>query len=225
MGLGDYADMIVRQDLKRFTGTITKADLMDMLDDMLNAQINLVMKKLKPLADKGKILILGEGNHEFSTKQHHSFDVTKELCRRLNVPYGGYSFFYRWTVKKRNSNTERNVVIYAHHGYGAGRTTGGSINKLENAVKSYDADILLSSHDHMKMGTRFIRLGITNNGKPTIVHKPVILAKTGTFLKTCEVGDTMYAERMGFPPTDLGVVKIKINFEGHDKRINLHISE
>lgn len=225
IGLGDYADLILRQDLKRFTGSVAKRELLDMLDSMLNEQTNLVERKLKPLIKGGKLLGLGEGNHEYTTKQHHSFDITKEVCNRLNVPFMGYSWFLRLVIKKKSCNVVRTVIIYGHHGYGGGRTTGGSMNKLEQSVKFYNADIFLSAHDHQKVGKRLIRLGVTAENNPKIIHKPVIIAKTGTFLKTCEQGDTTYAERLGFPPTDLGVVKIKIGFEGRDKRLNLHVSE
>jgi hypothetical protein len=70
-----------------------------------------------------------------------------------------------------------------------------------------------------------IRLGIDESNPPNIVHKPVIVAATGSYLKTAIKGDTTYSERKGYPPTDLGVIKIKITFIGHDKVLDMHVSE
>jgi hypothetical protein len=223
IGMGDYADMVIRQDLKRFSGSCVKEELNDMLDSMLNAQSYLVREKFKPLADAGKILGMAEGNHELSMKQHHSFDLMGDICSVLKVPYLGYSFLYRLTLKK--GTTIRNCIIYGHHGHGGGRKAGGHLNRIEDAVTFFDADIFLMGHSHNKIGTRGVRLGITQSGEPKIIHKPVLMARTGTFLKTCIQGTTTYSEKAGYPPTDLGVVRIDLRFQGHSKELDIHVSE
>lgn len=225
VGMGDYCDGVLRQDLKRFMGTSVKEDLRDMLDSMINEQTRMIVKKFNPLADEGRLLGMAEGNHEYSIKQHHSYDICKEVCSQLRTPFLGYSFFYRLTLKKANTATKRNLVIYGHHGHGAGRKVGASTNRLVDGITSYDADIHLMGHDHQKLGKRYIRLGVTSNGTPKLEHKPIILARTGSFLKTCVIGDTSYSEKAGYPPNDLGVVRIDIRLVGQDKKIDIHISE
>lgn len=225
IGLGDYADLIIRQDLKRFSGKVAKEELMDMLDSMLNEQRNLVVCKLKPVANAGKLLGLGEGNHEDAVKRHHSYDILKDICKELNVPYLGYSFFYRLTVKKKSRQKTKNVIIYGHHGWGSSRRGGYAMNKRELIMEQYDADIVLFGHDHHKFGRRFIRLGVTSNGETKIIKKPVIIAATGSYLKTIVHGDTTYAEKAGYPPNDIGVVRIDIDLQGRDGDLDMHISE
>lgn len=225
IGMGDYVDGILRQDLKRFMGTAIKEELRDMLDSMINEQTRMVVKKFKSLADEGRLIGMAEGNHEYSIKQHHSYDILKEICSQLSVPFLGYSFFYRLTLKKANTATKRNLVIYGHHGHGTGRKVGSSTNRLVDGITSYDADVHLMGHDHQKLGKRYIRLGVTSKGNCKLVHKPVVLARTGSFLKTCVVGDTTYAEKAGYPPNDLGVVRIDVRFVGEEKEMDIHISE
>jgi hypothetical protein len=165
------------------------------------------------------------GNHEDSIHQHHSTDVHRRICKRLAIKDLGYSAFIRLTLKKSTGGVKRNCVVYAHHGHGAGRRTGGSVNRLEDSIMKYDFDIGLSGHDHQKFGKRFVKLHISPHGKPKIKHKPIIIARTGTFLKTAIEGDTTYSEKAGYPPTDIGVVKIVATFKGKEKELDLHVSE
>lgn len=225
IGLGDYSDSIIRQDLKRFSANATKDDMLIYLDNLLNEQRDLVINKLKPLADAKRLLGLGLGNHEHAISKHHSYDMMKDICRELKTPYLGYSFLYRWRIKKASDNTRRNVIIYGHHGFGASRKGGAAMNKREDILCKYDADVILCGHDHHKMGRRLIRLGITSNGEPKIIHKPVIIAATGSFMKTCIQGDTTYAEMAGYPPNDIGVVKITMDIVGKDHNLDIHVSE
>lgn len=225
IGLGDYADLVTRQDLKRFAGKCTKDDLLDMLDSAVNEQRDLVIKHLKPIADASRLLGLASGNHEYSYKKYHSFDLMKDVCKELKVPHLGYSFFYRWVISKGKGLSVRNVTIYGHHGFGSSRRSGGAMNKRELIMAQYDADIVLMGHDHHKFGSRYIRLSVSQSGVPKIIHKPVILAATGSFLKTVVEGDLTYSEQFGYPPNDIGVVRIDIDLKGHDRDLDIHVSE
>jgi hypothetical protein len=227
IGLGDYADLITRQDLRRFTGTVNKEDLMQEIDSLVNNQRDMIVHNLKPLADAGKLLGLAEGNHEESIKKHYSFDVMKDVCKTLGVPNLGYSFFYRMAIKKGTHNVIKNVIIYGSHGFSSSRRGGAAMNKRELIMANYDADIILMAHDHHKFGRRFIRLGITEKGEPRLIKKPVIIAATGSFKKTLVEGHTTWEETRGFPPNDIGVVRININIkqEGGEDKLDMHISE
>lgn len=223
--LGDTVDAVIRQDLRRFTGKKVTDELLNQLDSALNYYRDLAVRELKPLADNGRILGIGEGNHEDALKKHHSFDIVSDICRELKTPFLGYSFLYRLTLNKINRAT-KNVIIYGHHGWGSSRKTGGAINKRENLAANFEADIMLMGHDHHKFGERVIRLAVTPRGKPKLVHKPMIVAATGSFQRAYAEGETTYAERMGFPPNDIGVVRIDIDIQGEtNKKIDMHISE
>ena len=197
------------------------------IDSLVNNQRDMIIDNLRPLADAGRLLGLCEGNHETAIKKHYSFDVMKDVCRSLNTPYLGYSFFYRLTLTKGSHNTKQNVIIYGTHGFGGSRRGGGAMNRRELLMTYYNADIILMAHDHHKFGRRFIRLGISACDKPRLVKKPVIIAATGSFKKTLVEGHTTWEETMGFPPNDIGVVRININikYEGKNEKLDMHISE
>lgn len=224
--MGDMADFIVRQDSKRFRVSSVDPELVAKgLDSLTDHQVEMVIDYFKKYAETGRILGAIRGNHEDSILQHHSTDVHMRICDGLGIKDLGYSAFIRLTLQKTDSGTKRNCVIYAHHGYGSSRRSGSSVNRLEDTIMKYDCDIVLQSHDHQKLGKRFIRLHVSPSGIPKIRHKPIIVARTGTFLRTAIEGDTTYSEKAGYPPTDIGVVKITANFQGHGKELDLHVSE
>lgn len=209
--------------MKRFTGTTNKKDFNDELDSLLNDTRDLVIQKLKPLADAGRLLCLTQGNHEKSIKKYYSYDIMKDICKELKVTYSDYSFMMRMVLKSKGQT--RNLMVYGHHGFGGGRRSGGALNRREDLIRTYDADIYLMGHDHQKFGKRFIRLAMPQNGECRLVHKPCIVAATGSFLKTVIQGDTTYAEQFGYPANDLGVIRIDVSFEGHRCELDLHVSE
>ncbi len=224
--MGDLADFIVKQDSKRFRVSSIDPDLVKKgLDRITDFQVEMVIDYFKKYAETGRILGAIRGNHEDSILQHHSTDVHERICEGLGIRNLGYSAFIRLTLKKKNTGAKRNCVIYAHHGHGSSRRAGSSVNRLEDTIMKYDCDIVLQSHDHQKLGKRFIRLYVSPSGTPKIRHKPIIVARTGTFLRTSVEGDTTYSEKAGYPPTDIGVVKITANFKGHGKELDLHVSE
>jgi len=228
--MGDYVDAVLRTDLKRFSGTCSKEELMNMLDSALNEQRNLAVRKFSRLADNGRLLGMLEGNHEEAIKRHHQFDMLQDICERLKVPNLGYSCFFRLIVQKGKHGTVQNLDIYAHHGHGSSRRTGGSVNRFDEIMKSYDADIYLMGHDHKKWGKREVKLSLNRGGK--VVYKPVIFARTGSFLKTSVSGFTTYSEKANYPPVDLGVIKITAimkhtkNKDKDDRHeLDVHVSE
>ena len=229
--MGDYMDAVLRTDLKRFSGNCTKEDLMDMLDSAINEQRDLVIRKFGRLSDAGRLLGMLEGNHEETIKKHHQFDVMKDITERLKVPNLGYSCFFRLAlVKATKKGTTRNVLIYAHHGHGSSRRTGGSVNRFDDVVKNNEADIYLMGHDHKKWGKREIRLYL--NKANQLAYKPIILGRTGSFMKTAVSGLTTYSEKANYPAVDLGVIKITINLKHTQNNkisdrheLDMHISE
>ncbi len=223
IGMGDYAELIPRQDARRFDADSIKPALLKNLDNLIPIQRDMIIDTFSGLAAEGRLLGLLAGNHEMSIKKNYSMDIMEEVCTKLDTPNLGFSCLYRLTLK--HPRRSRNVVVYAHHGWGGGRKPGSSINKLIDLMSSYEADIYLSGHDHEKIGKRQPRLSITSSGKPRLRSTPAILGRTGTFLRTAQQGTTNYAEVAGYPPTDLGVLRIDIRMVGKHEELDLHVSE
>jgi UDP-2,3-diacylglucosamine pyrophosphatase LpxH len=204
---GDMVDAILRQDMRRYMHGCANQEITDALDDALNISVRQAVKKLKPLADKGKLLGCMAGNHEVAVQKHHSFNISREICDRLDVPFLGYSCFYRLTLKKKKHGAKFGWVIYLHHGFGGGRKKGSSINNLIDLAIKFQADCYIMGHDHKKITTKEEQFKITHSGAPKIVTREKVFVRAGTFLKSyLDGGRTTYSEQAGYPPTSTGAV-------------------
>lgn len=225
IGMGDYIDLVTRQDLKRFAAGGIAPSLVDQIDTLVDAQRELLIETLKPLAEAGRILGLCEGNHESEITKRYSTSVVREVCKVLNVPYLGYSCLYRLHITRRGRKMGRNLIIYAHHGFGGGKTMGAAINRRVGLVQDFDADIYLMGHDHAYLTGIKPRLSISSYGAPRLIAKPVACVATGSFLKGYEQGTTTYVEKAGLSPVMLGTPTIEVSFAGHKEELEIHVSQ
>jgi UDP-2,3-diacylglucosamine pyrophosphatase LpxH len=224
VGMGDYLEGISKND-PRFSHKSIAPQYREDLDSILNTQRDRVIDFFKPLADEGRLLFLLEGNHEEKVREKYGYDIYGDICESLDVKRMGYSCFYRITLKPSHTGVVRPLIIWAHHGYGGGKKMGASVNSLQDAMSLFEADIFLMGHNHKKHGNRFIKAYCTKRGKSNISHRVIIAARTGTFSKTYVQGSTTYAEKAGYPPVDLGVVKITARIRGEGHKLDLHVSE
>ena len=200
IGMGDYFDAILPKDPR-----YDASQEFSLLDDNFEK----IKDLLTPISNK--ILCLLTGNHEYRLHCDGYGDLIKRLSKELSVPYAGFSTFLKIeTIEK----PVRKIIIYAHHGWFAGRQRGSKINNLENLMRDYEANIYLAGHSHDLFATRRVRINF--NGA-----KKVIFANTGSFLETATWGTSGYGERAGFPPQKLGVVKIK----WYPDKDDIHVSE
>jgi len=154
-----------------------------------------------------RILGLGAGNHEDNILHRCAVDMTKRLCRRLNVPYLGYSGLYRLKFSE-DGGRGRTVDIRYHHGWSAGRTQGGQLTSNAKDVMHWDADIFLYGHGHRLLTDNISRLSVQGDNK--LISKDLVICLCGSFLKTFLPGVTTYSERAGLPPIRVGQPTISI---------------
>jgi hypothetical protein len=224
---GDVIDGILRVDIKRFMSGCQMDEIQDALDDALNLYTRDAIRMLKPLADKGKILFAIDGNHEISIKKHHSYNILGEVCNRIEVPHMGAQCMYRLTLKKSNTGSKFNWVIFAHHGAGGGgQTLGASINKLDNLTKQYYADGYFLGHDHRDMAVKLPRIRMTSWGKPRYLSETYALIRGGTYLKTFIEDGVTYSEEKMYRPTNIGGPTLEfdiVNADRNNKRLDLRV--
>jgi hypothetical protein len=214
---GDAVDAIVRSDLRRFMSGASNEEIHDALDDALNIYTRQAVAKLKPLADADKILFYIEGNHEAGIRKHHQYNIAREICDRLNVPFLGYSCLYRLTLKKGLHNDKHNFILYAHHGFGSGRKAGSSINNLTGLQESFEADAYFMGHDHKSISTKSPRFSISGSGNPRLLSKDVVFIRGGSYLKTYLDGKKVtYSEQAGYPPVRTGGALLEIRLRKTD---------
>lgn len=160
---------------------------------------------------KRKIIGLIEGNHyaEFQ----NGTTTTQKLCEFLGTTYLGVSSFVRLSFSSSTKHKSTSSIdIWAHHGKGASRLIGGSLNKVQQMGEAANADIYLMGHDHKKSVGLLTKLELTQGGSNGIKlhHKKQLYARTGSFLKGYEQNTASYIADGAMSPTDLGVVKIEL---------------
>lgn len=205
IGTGDYCDCIVMSDQKRFDPKgIAPWITLENLWESPFLQTNKAIELLEPIKDQ--CIGLLEGNHEYELWKRHNQNITAVIAREFRVPYLGYSAwgYLKWRMK--GGRPSRALSLYAHHGYGGGRTTGGKANKLVHAGMRFHADITILGHGHDPFlhpvdKPRLIDRG---NGKPKFRTDTRIEIASSSFLKTMEEGTTTYSEKMGYDTVWMG---------------------
>jgi predicted phosphodiesterase len=218
IGMGDYVDSINYSD-KRFDPKST--DYLSELDDISEAQIRELVKIFSPIKDR--CLGLLGGNHEEKIRLRYHRDILSDICRRLNVDNLTYSMMMRVYFKRSTGRgASKNVVIFAHHGHGGGRAVSGKLNMVLSKAKSYDADIYLVGHCHLKANLDGERICMSHGrGEGRIYSKKQLFATTGSFMKSLGDGYSPYSEVAGYEPIPTGVIKITIEpFRAEHERVN-----
>ncbi len=189
--MGDLIDAIIPTD-KRFDPD--EDNKYTFIEDAYQWMKN----ALEPI--KSRIICALTGNHEYKLHSLGFADLTKRLAEELGCKYAGYSAFIN--IKILPKTHQRSLMIYAHHGYIAGRKTGGTVNAIENISQYYDADIFMLAHSHKLFHTTQSRINWSGD-------RDVLFCSTGTFLETATWNKSSYSERAGFPPQRIGCLSIK----------------
>jgi hypothetical protein len=226
--LGDQSEFVTKNDRTRFSGSSTKADLLDELDTMLNAQLRHQTKMFRPLAETGRTLGAHMGNHEYEVIRHNSFDVHGQFCENLGIKNLGYSSLIRVELYKKG-HKRGSLVFYSHHGHGGnGRYTGASINRMEQCISEWDFDVCFMGHNHKNHSSRKPRLGITTKGAAKFTSKDIVLIRAGGYRKGYQEGKTIpdYVEKTGYAPLNVGGSPIlEVGIEGVNHDISMTVIE
>ncbi len=224
LGVGDYCECINISDHRFDPYSIDPRYNIPMLSRLIDTQKEDFMSYLDPIKDK--CLGLLTGNHEETIRLRYHHDLLYEVCekwnmRGCNIGYDGFIRLRFIRNKSTDSKPSSHVfVIYASHGFGSSRTSGTKVNRLEGVAHSFDADIIILAHEHKKViAPPIIKLGLTERGD-LVQHKQMAVM-SGSFKKSYVQGATSYEEKTGYPPSDLGTVKIIITPATRDLRASL----
>lgn len=180
---------------------------------------------------KGKLVTILEGNHEF-VKKHVVGNITKDFCKHLDVPFGG------WSCKVTFKNMRGHYMFkhYATHGskplnsraHPAIRRRVNLQIQLRDRLEGKAADCGLMSRAHTHVCERVKpenSFYFADDGKHIVVnqlktdftqeHIPPDLrwyVSAGAFYKQYAIGKdvTSYAERRDYDPLPLGFQVVKI---------------
>lgn len=223
-GMGDYASYLHTSD-RRFDAAILDPELICLADvQAIGAALSdRVAEMLDPIKDKCTGMLFG--NHEDSyMRAKDQGRLHANLCEKLGVPNVGYSCFVDLRFYRRPRGKRRwglgydvpavardilNVRVFAHHGTGSARTVGAKINRLSDALKKFDANVVLLAHAHMETTTHHVRIGADAECR-TITAKQSIGYITASYLRTYAQDVDGYGEKALYDAVLLGCSPIEI---------------
>lgn len=200
IGIGDAFDALCVTD-KRYSksGDIMKGE------EVIDEQVEELYKILSPY--KEKFIGLLCGNHEFTIIKNCGSNPVKRLCTLMEVPYLGYSCFFK-LIFSENGSRVRTVNFYAHHGFGTSRTQGGNLTRFSKLMLNFLADVYLVGHSHQMQSDSSPYLTIQGD---KLVSRNRYLCICGTYRKSLMNDNSVtFEERCGFPPTQIGSLTITI---------------
>ena len=228
LGMGDYDDLVSTSERAGLAGAKLHDSTLQTIESVYRKHTDKLVKELSFM--KGRVIGLLEGNH-YAVFQNGTTS-TQRMCEALKCKYLGVSAFIRlglYTLGKHNSSYA--VDIWAHHGLGASRLVGGSLNRVQQMSEVAEFDIGLMGHDHKKSVATVNRLKLhKGHGILRLSHRKVVLARTGSFLRGYVPGQVSYVADGMYSPTDLGCVKIELTprrrtEDGRDTReVDIHAS-
>ena len=213
IGMGDYIDHFSPSNRATIRAAKLYDTAMDGIDQLARSRVKEIYEKaLAP--SKGRWLGLLEGHHFHEYRTGETSDM--ELCELLEAPHLGSCAYVRLHFSK-DSRESGDVLIWAHHGTGAGQMAGAVLRKLQTVAGRWPGDIFLMGHAHTKESTIIDRPAPVWNKPYRLVHRSLVLACTGGFLKGYVVGSRSgkvprgtYVEQGMMPPVALGGQLIKI---------------
>jgi hypothetical protein len=190
------------------------------IDNAIRDQVERLYSFLEPT--HGKWLGLLEGNHRWTFQDATTAD--QYLCSLLGCDFLGTSSAIRVRPSMApKRHPEADTVIFCHHGVGSSRKLGGHLNRVEDLLEWFDADIYLMGHSHAKIFAPMDYQSITPDGVHT--HRTKLVARTGSWYKgyashgplplteAAQKSRGNYVEEKAYPPSAMGSPCFGIGFE------------
>lgn len=209
IGMGDYDDLASFSERKALLHASLHESTQQTLDDIYQERVRKLVKEIWFMKDK--IIGLIEGNH-FGALQS-GMTTTQMMCDKLKCKYLGVSSFIRLSFPYGHKHAS--IDIWCHHGRGASRLAGGSINAVEQMTGLGEAQIYLMGHDHRKSIAMKSRLYLADD---RLRQKKILLGRTGSFLLGYVDNQPSYVARGAMTPCDLGVIKIELTPRRNEKK-------
>ena len=142
-GMGDYLDSTSTSE-RECLGNISHRMHETFRNDVQALQLAKVELMAKELSFmRGRIIGMLNGNHYFEFSSGINSD--QKLCELLGAKYLGVCSFTRLSFDIGGRVHSRD--IFAHHGAGAARLVGGSLNRVQQMAEGAEADIYCVSDD------------------------------------------------------------------------------
>lgn len=135
LGMGDYDDLASFSERKALLQACLHESTQMTLDELFTSRVNRLYDEISFM--QGRLIGLIEGNHHGILQS--GMTTTQMMCDKLKTKYLGVSSFIRLSFAYGHKRAS--VDIWAHHGKGASRLLGSSLNTVEQMEAIADADI------------------------------------------------------------------------------------
>ena len=214
LGTGDYTDFMSPSNRQRFKAAALYDSAKDVVDDAaLELVHELYEDYLKPT--KGRWLGLCHGHHWAQLRTGDTTDM--RLCQMLDAKFLGTCAYIRIVFHSHGSRFS--LVLFVHHGCGGGMKMSAPLNKIENLLPYWDADVFLLGHMSKQVAAPVNRITPRWHGfgSPDLVHRKVYMVGCGSFArgyvewaKQGRIPMGSYVEQRLLNPVSLGAPLIKI---------------
>ena len=220
LGMGDYLDLFSSSERQVFaTGNLHETTI-DELDKVAKSHVKSLSKELSFM--EGRIIGLIGGNH-FAVLDH-GITSDQYLCQLLNCRYLGCSSYISIIIDYSDCRTA--YKIWAHHGKGAARTLGGSIQRVEQMQNAMDADLYAMGHDHHRSiipADDRLEVVIPRRGEPHLRKRVRWLARTGSFLNSYTPDMKSYIADAAKNPVNQGCVHMRLSFTRYQEEAGRYL--
>lgn len=207
IGMGDYMEWFSETERIGMHSLKLHESSKKTLDDFAKERCAKFAEQISFMS--GKIIGLMEGNHFYPFE--NGMTSTQYICQLLNCKYLGATALTRLCFKYSKGNRAASLDVFSHHGKGAARLVGGSLNTVQQMAECAEADIYLMGHDHKKSVGMSSKLKLTDGRTGThLRERKLVYARTGSFLKGYEENQPSYVCKALLNPCDLGTVKIEL---------------
>ncbi len=171
-------------------------------------QIEDISEYLRPLAKKGLIVGYLNGNHENRVNKELGIDISKIICKGLEIPYLGYAGWSLFYVGNQSYS------MYSTHGASSATLKHTKLKAVLDVAKSFEADLIAMGHIHDIIIDSAECQKVNKKRKIVETRKSYVVV-TGHYYN---YGG--YAQEKGYSLTKMGSPKVKLFGDKYD----LHIS-
>lgn len=182
------------------------------------------LEDIEPM--RGRCLMVCKGHHlwKFKEGKYKGYDSDDVIADFLGCPVTDElgAGITQITFKTASGKHSQRCQVFQWHGNGNAGTLTGIIQKIQKIANGWpSADVVLVGHMPIKHGWAEDHREPYFGKRPMLRDKRRILASTGGFCRSYEVGGTAtYAEKGGMISSNIGGVMIRIrplHEETHDR--------
>lgn len=170
---------------------------------------------------RGRLLGIIEGNHSWIFENGKT--SVEDLAERLDSKDMGWLCHYSIIFRTKSGHIVSTTIhLVLCHGKAGGKTVGATVNQIDDLRRIFPiADIYCFAHDHQRIAQPVNILVPTSNPMDRgyfIKQKRQLLCRSGSFMKGYHPGSNSYEIFRLLRPSDLGALKVTINFRRDQRR-------